>query len=210
MQNRKTRSKKGIVVCDIDGTLLNSPPGIASVIYTRDGETKYLTGEEFASWNEYQTHPERYDFSEFDDESRARRSIMDGEPIMPNIEFVRSLVVGMGYDMCVLSARHCEDAIRDSVGEWLENRFPDIACSYRPDLSFCVNTTGGKYLSETTSGRKCEKLAMIAEIYGDVVFIDDDENNIESASASLGNAVKCVKADKQCEPAINIVYNANR
>lgn len=201
--------KKGIIVCDIDGTLLNSPDGVASVLYTKDGVTKKLTGEEFAAWNEYEEHPERYDFSEFDDEEKAWKSIVEGKPINENVRFVYNLVTRKGYDFCVLSARHCEDTVRDAIGAWAERYMPGSSVSYRKDLSFCVNDSDRDYESPTTSGRKRDKLLHISSFYRNVIFIDDDQRNIDDAEAIGNPRIRCVKAKKFDKSALNIVYTVN-
>jgi len=178
---------KGIVICDIDDTIIKANSADIGIWKFKDGKKEKLSTEEFAKDPDKGKPDVEYDYSEFEDPKRIRNSIINGTPILDNLNIIDDYL-NQGYDCAFLTARGCEDVIKDVMKSFWKRRDEDgelhsLGRKFKKSLSYAVNDE--KYC-EIFDGlkdfeRKAEILKMISKLYDEVIFIDDDDKNIKAA-----------------------------
>ena len=179
---------KGIVVFDIDDTLLtadNSKIGIWKIV---NGNRTRLSTTELAADPDSVNPNVIYDYSEFRDKKKVYESIVNGKPIKKNINKLVKYYMS-GYDICFLTARGLEETVYKSLKIFLNNHNARVRLSKKN--CHAVNDETKAYKTITTPERKAEVLIGLKKTYKEVIFIDDDEKNLASAS-KIG--IKVLKA----------------
>jgi len=176
-----------ILLCDIDDTLLQSDVNDIGIIKHKDGKTSRLSTEEFAKDVDKGKPGIKYDISEFSDPVKVRKSILDGTPLLKNLKLVDNYL-DKGYDFCFLTARSCEDVIKEVMGSFMkwyseDGEIKELGDRYKKGLSYAISDE--KYC-EVFDGlghpeRKAKVIKMISDMYDEVVFMDDDVNNVRFA-----------------------------
>lgn len=176
-----------IVLFDIDDTILKSKVEDIGIWKFKDGEKERLSTEEFANDSDKGKPGITYDYWEFNDPDIVRRSIMNGTPLLSNLKIIDNYI-NKGYDCAFLTARGCEDVIKDAMMSFLkfrdkDGRLQDIKNNFKKSLSYAV---GDEKYCEVLDGlkdfeRKAKIIKMIADMYDNVVFIDDDDKNLKAA-----------------------------
>ena len=126
-----------------------------------------------------------FDLREFDDPEKVYRSIIDGTPIIRNLRMLDAYI-NSGYEMCFLTARSCEDVVKDALGTFLKIRttdgmLEDIGTRLNRAMSHAVNDRVKKYPGKNDAEKKANILRGLCSEYDRVVFVDDDKKNIEAA-----------------------------
>lgn len=195
-------NKKGIVVFDIDDTLLKSDPNTIKIYKTVPGEKEIAL-----STDEYAKDPDALDmnkrswfsYRDFRDEEKVYKSIIEGTPLIKNLK-IMDAYLNAGYDFSFLTARSCEDVIKNALSEFLKKiskemgLFKQIDTQFKKTLSHAINDYTKKYKGYTDSEKKANVLKSLCKQYDAVVFVDDDMKNIRSARELNLPNLKVVKA----------------
>jgi uncharacterized protein YciU (UPF0263 family) len=181
------KEKKGIIVADIDDTILRSRAEDIGIWKDYKGEKTRLTTEEFAKDPDKGKEGVEYDYWEFGDPEIVRNSIINGTPLLDNLHIIDDYL-NKDYHFCFLTARRCEDVITEVMTDFMKTRgkkgeLEDIGDKFEKGLSFAINDE--KY-AEVLGGltdfeRKAKILKIICGMYHDVIFIDDDAKNLRAA-----------------------------
>ena len=118
------RNVKGIIVFDIDDTLLQADDKLIKIYKRKPGEDEVtLTTSEFANDPDAEdsSHSDWYDLSDFGNPDKVYQSIVKGKPIIRNLRIMDSYL-DAGYEFCFLTARQCEDIIKDALYKFLKIR----------------------------------------------------------------------------------------
>lgn len=192
---------KGIVVFDIDDTLLMADDSLIKVYKKEPGK------EEVAlSTTEYAVDPDTedlskkdwFDYRDFKDPKKVYDSIVNGKPLIRNLR-IMDAYINAGYDFCFLTARGCEDAIKDALEKFLKvrktnKRLRKLGKSFNKALSYAVNDENKNYKGTTDADKKANILVELCGKYDIVVFVDDDKKNIRAAKALNMKNLKIIKA----------------
>jgi len=177
----------GIVVSDLDDTLISAKVEDIAIIKHKDGKTERLSTDEFAKDKDKGKEGVEYDFSEFDDPKRIRDSIINGTPLLRNLNIIDNYL-NKGYDFAFLTARGSEDIIKDVMSDFMKykdesghlnhlgdkfNKALSFACR---DEKYCEILDGLKDFE-----KKAKILKIISDMYSEVVFLDDDLRNLTAA-----------------------------
>lgn len=192
----KAPKGKGILILDIDDTLVKAH-GI--YIYKKDTNGKEVakfTPEQFAKEN---TKVERekgfsYDYRDFEDHNKLYTSIIKGEPLIKNLNILDAHLRA-GWDIGFLTARGVEDANKKAVMDWLKFRDKDGNLKPIPKnrVKYFIAINDPKRKAEVkrkmeTEGDFDVKGIFLKEIkkkYDRVKFVDDDLKNVISARKVL-------------------------
>lgn len=182
----KAPKGKGIIVFDIDDTIINAK-GLR--IRTKDGEKEY-TPTEFAALSEKEKDQE-FDFSDFRDANKLFASIIGGTPITKNLR-VLDKHIAAGWDVGFLTARGQEQANKKAIIQWLKvrNELNDELKPINPKkIKFFAAVNDPKRKEETkgmnTKEAKKHYLKTLTDQYDSVKFIDDDPSFLSAAKEVL-------------------------
>ena len=194
-------SIKGIIVFDIDDTILKVNPSVMSIYKKAPGEPEIkLTTDEFAKDPDAADETKRdwFDYRDFKDPNKVYTSIITGTPLIRNLKIMDDYIRA-GYDFCFLTARACEDMLKKAIGEFLKFRNKDGALQelgdiFKTTFSHAVNDTMKKYPGKTDAEKKANVLMKLCKKYDRVVFVDDDHKNVSAARNLKISNLKVVKA----------------
>lgn len=190
---------KGIIVFDIDDTLLKVDGSLMRVYKCKPGEPEIaLSTNEYAKDPDAENHREWFDYRDFKDEQKVYQSIITGSPMVKNLKILNAYV-NAGYDFCFLTARGCEKVIKDALDKFLsistrKGVMDNIGNAYKKALSHAVNDSYKKYKGENDCDKKANVLKELCKKYTNVVFVDDDKKNIYAARALHLKNLKIIKA----------------
>ena len=190
---------KGIIVFDIDDTLLKVDKRAIAIYKTKPGEAKKkLSTEDYAKDPDVVSHPEWFDISEFRNPTKVYNSIVSGTPILKNLKIMDSYIKA-GYDFCFLTARSCEDVVKDALSEFLKMKTSDgqlkeLGEIFDHAMSHAVNDATKYYKGNTDADKKANILTELCSKYDRVVFVDDDKKNVRAAKGLNLPNLKVIKA----------------
>ena len=180
-------SIKGLIVFDIDDTLLKVDSSMMSIYKTVDGKTIKLSTEDFAKDPDAADPSKRnlFDLKDFYDPVKVYNSIISGTPLISNLK-IMDAYIRAGYDFCFLTARGCEEIIKKALGDFLEFRDEDgklkeLGNIFKKTFSHAVNDEIKKYPGKTDAEKKANVLRTLCKQYDKVVFVDDDHKNVSAA-----------------------------
>jgi len=180
-------SVKGLIVFDIDDTLLKVDSSMMSIYKTVDGKTTKLSTEDFAKDPDAADPSKRnlFDLKDFYDPVKVYNSIISGTPLISNLK-IMDAYIRAGYDFCFLTARGCEEIIKKALGDFLEFRDEDgklkeLGNIFKKTFSHAVNDEIKKYPGKTDAEKKANVLRTLCKQYDKVVFVDDDHKNVSAA-----------------------------
>lgn len=199
---KKLNGKTGIIVFDIDDTLLKVQLG-SMYIYKHvpgtDKEIK-LSTEEFAKDPDAMDPNKRswFDYRDFRDEQNVYNSIVNGTPMIKNLK-IMDAYLNAGYDFCFLTARGCEDVVKRAIGDFVKRRneggaLEQLGKEYKKTLSHAVNDYTKNYQGKTDSDKKANVLKQLCKKYDIVVFVDDDIKNVRRARELNIKNLQVIKA----------------
>jgi hypothetical protein len=159
------RSEK-LAIFDLDDTLIISQAKI-QVIDPKSGRVlKSLTPEQF---NHYvHDHNHALSFTEFEDAEILRRSTFITEILEKLLNFYNS-----GVHVSIVTARSNTKLIRDF--------FLEKGIDIHPDLVFAVNDPRYNFKGNVAEKKKQAIHGLIENGYKDLVFFDDNEDNLRLA-----------------------------
>ena len=195
--------KTGIVVFDIDDTLIHADEDVMSIYKFINGDRKNkisLSTEEFAKDPDAKEHKDWFDFSDFQNPQKVVQSIIKGTPILKNLRILDAYL-NAGYEFCFLTARGCEDAVKYAIQNVIRYRdengvLNSIAPYFNKDVSAAINDTNKEYKGKTDAEKKSNVLREICSKFDYVVFVDDDYKNVAQAKELNLNNLTIIKALK--------------
>lgn len=191
----------GLIVFDIDDTILKVDPSLMKVYKKEPGKEEIaLTTEEFAKDPDADDIEKRkwFDYRDFRDPVKVYNSIISGTPLIKNLKIMDDYIKA-GYDFCFLTARGCEETIKKAIGNFLKFRDEDGALkelgdSFKKTFSHAVNDEIKKYPGKTDAEKKANVLINLCKEYDKVVFVDDDQKNVNAARGLNIKNLKVIKA----------------
>lgn len=183
-------NKKKIVVFDIDDTLLHADPSIIKIYKHHQGHTQVLSTDEYALVPD--EAKSEYDLSDFEDPIKVYDSIIKGTPLILNLKLMDTYI-NCGYEFAFLTARGCEDKVKEALLEMLRYRDSDgtlrrIHDVFNKDMSHAVGDSTILYDGDNICEKKSNILKELCSKYDRVVFVDDDIKNVNYAkSLNLDN-----------------------
>ena len=195
--------KTGIVVFDIDDTLIQADEDAMSIGKFVDGNRKHkisLSTREFAKDPDAKEHKDWFDFSDFQNPHKVVQSIINGTPLLKNLRILDAYL-NAGYEFCFLTARGCEDAVKYAIQNVIKYRdengvLNNIAPHFNKDVSAAINDSNKAYKGRTDAEKKSNVLREICSKFDYVVFVDDDNKNVAHAKELNLNNLTVIKAWK--------------
>ncbi len=199
--NKLPYGKTGIVVFDIDDTLIQADEDVMSIGKFVDGDRKHkisLSTEEFAKDPDVKDHKDWFDFSDFQNPQKVVQSIINGTPLLKNLRILDAYL-NAGYEFCFLTARGCEDAVKYAIQTVIKYRddkgvLNNIAPYFNKDVSAAINDSNKEYDGRTDAEKKSNVLKEICSKFDYVVFVDDDNKNVAQAKELNLNNLTVIKA----------------
>ena len=194
-------SVKGLIVFDIDDTILKVDSNIMSIYKKEPGKSEIkLTTDEFAKDPDAEDPSKRdwFDYRDFKDPIKVYNSIISGTPLIKNLKIMDDYV-NAGYDFCFLTARSCEDTVKKALSDFLLVRdengiLKELGDSFKKIISHAVNDEYKKYPGKTDAEKKANILIKLCKKYDKVVFVDDDRKNVNAARNLNIKNLKVIKA----------------
>lgn len=194
-------SVKGLIVFDIDDTILKVDPNMMSIYKKEPGKSEIkLTTDEFAKDPDAEDPSKRdwFDYRDFKDPVKVYNSIISGTPLIKNLKIMDDYV-NAGYDFCFLTARSCEDTVKKALSDFLLVRdenglLKELGDSFKKIISHAVNDEYKKYPGKTDAEKKTNILIKLCKKYDRVVFVDDDKKNVNAARELNIKNLKVIKA----------------
>lgn len=194
-------SVKGLIVFDIDDTILKVDSSMMSIYKKEPGKSEIkLSTEEFAKDHDAEDPSKRdwFDYRDFKDPVKVYNSIISGTPLIKNLKIMDDYV-NAGYDFCFLTARSCEDTVKKALSEFLLVRdengiLKELGDSFKKIMSHAVNDEYKKYPGKTDAEKKANILIKLCKEYDRVVFVDDDKKNVSAARELNIKNLKVIKA----------------
>ena len=195
-------NKKGIVVFDIDDTILKVQSSNMYIYKTIPGGKEIaLTTEMFAKDPDASDPSKKswFDYRDFDDPKKVYHSIITGIPIIKNLRIMYSYI-NAGYDFCFLTARGCEETIKKALDDFIRIRdrqtgaISKLGNVFKKTLSCAVNDTFKKYPGRNDAEKKANVLKSLCKQYDKVIFVDNDNKNIIAARKLQLDNLKVIKA----------------
>ena len=195
------KSITGLIVFDIDDTLLKSNPTIIGVYKKEPGKAEIrLSTEEFAKDPDAGDPSKKswFDYREFNDPVKVYNSIISGTPLIRNLRIMDDYIEA-GYEFCFLTARSCEETIKKALNDFLKVKNPDGALQelgdiFNKTLSHAINDSSKQYPGKTDAEKKANVLKKLCSKYDRVVFVDDDRKNVIAARELNLRNLKVIKA----------------
>lgn len=214
-EEKLPEGKTGILLLDIDDTLLKSDSSLLK-IYRKlptDKEEVPLTSAEYAKEHVTPETKKYYDYRDFRDPKKVYASIANGAPLLNNLKVVDAFYNG-GYDLGILTARGCADAVRKAIRAFLKVRDKDgnlVPVRIVPANIHCVNDDDYPYPGATDFEKKQNVLKKYAKEYNYdyVYFIDDDPKNINALKAlkkadpEIAKRLRSIDAKKNMAKPVN-------
>ena len=195
--------KTGIVVFDIDDTLIQADKDVVSIGKFINGDRKNkisISTEEFAKDPDAKSHKNWFDFSDFQNPQKVVQSIIKGTPILKNLRILDAYL-NAGYEFCFLTARGCEDAVKYAIQDVIKYRdengvLHNITPWFNKDVSAAINDSNKEYEGKTNAEKKSNVLREICSKFDYVVFVDDDNKNVAHAKELNLNNLTVIEACK--------------
>ena len=196
--------KTGIVVFDIDDTLIQADKDVVSIGKFVNGDRKNkisISTEEFAKDPDAKYHKNWFDFSDFQNPQKVVQSIIKGTPILKNLRILDAYL-NAGYEFCFLTARGCEDAVKYAIQDVIKYRdengvLNNIDPWFNKDVSAAINDRHKEYEGKTNAEKKSNVLREICSKFDYVVFVDDDNKNVAHAKELNLNNLTVIEACKK-------------
>lgn len=195
------KSVKGLIVFDIDDTILKVDPSLMRIYKKEPGKKEIpLTTEQFAKDKDAEDPNKKswFDYRDFNDPLKVYNSIISGTPLIKNLKIMDDYI-NAGYDFCFLTARACEETVKKAIKEFLLFRDEDGALKelgdiFKETFSHAINDSEKKYPGKSDAEKKAIVLQDICKNYDRVVFVDDDHKNVSAARNLNIPNLKVIKA----------------
>ena len=194
-------SVKGLIVFDIDDTILKVDSSLMSIYKKEPGKPEIkLTTDEFAKDKDAEDPDKKswFDYRDFRDPVKVYNSIISGTPLIKNLKIMDDYIQA-GYDFCFLTARSCEETVKKAIKDFLlfrdeDGALKELGDSFKETFSHAVNDNIKKYPGNTDAEKKAKILTKLCKEYDRVVFVDDDKKNVSAARNLNIKNLKVIKA----------------
>ncbi|MFW6226432.1 MAG: hypothetical protein ACOC3V_05695 [bacterium] len=170
-----------LLLLDIDDTIVKAK-GIHIYKKTENGEIA-LTPDEFAKENVNSENKHLYDLRDFRDAEKVSSSIKKGKPVIEVLNYMDDMIK-KGYRIGILTARGMEQVIKGTLQSWLmykkHGKLRDIGNKLKE--VFAVNDSVKKYKGANSFEKKANVMKDLSKRYDKIIFIDDDEKNIQAVN----------------------------
>ncbi len=181
-------SKTGLIIFDIDDTLVKADSSIMKIYKNEPGKPEIaLTTDEYAKDPDAGDPSKKswFDYRDFNDPLKVYDSIVKGTPLIKNLKIMDSYIK-KGYDFCFLTARGCEDVVKNALDSFLEFRDKDgvlkkLGNVFKKSLSHAINDEMKNYSGNSDPEKKAQVLKNLCDKYDKVIFVDDDKKNVDAA-----------------------------
>ena len=136
-------SVKGLIVFDIDDTILKVDPSKISIYKKEPGKQEVsLSTDEFAKDPDAGDPDKRdwFDYRDFRDPVKVYNSIISGTPLIKNLKIMDDYIQA-GYDFCFLTARSCEDTVKKAITDLLDTAIEESSVDEVAVIN-CNNVAG--------------------------------------------------------------------
>lgn len=195
-----SNGKTGIIVCDLDDTLLVAQDIKIYKFLNGEKDAIKLSPEEFAKDldKKNKTPGVRFSYEEFRNPEKVRNSIETGIPIIKNLKIMDSYL-NAGYKFALLTARGLEDVVAKSLDKFLMFRNPDkelipIKEKLKRELIFAINDETKVYEGGSDPEKKALILKKLSKEYDYVKFLDDDNSNLSAVRSMKDPKIKAIQA----------------
>jgi hypothetical protein len=184
-----------LLLLDIDDTILKAK-GVF-VYKNVNGIEVALSPEEFAKETVTPENKWMYDYRDFVDAEKMSRSIREATPILDVLRFMDHYI-SKGWLVGVLSARGVEDTVRDSLKGWLMYRKGSKLRNIGNKLKevFAVGDKIRGYKGENIPERKANVIVDLSQKYDSIIFVDNDQNNVDLVKSLNLRNVKAINTDE--------------
>lgn len=194
-------SISGLIVFDIDDTLLKSNPDTIGVYKKEPGKDEVrMTTDEFAKDPDAADPNKKswFDYREFRDPVKVYNSIISGTPLIRNLRIMDDYIEA-GYEFCFLTARACEETVKRALKDFLKVRkttgaLQDLGDIFNQTLSHAINDESKKYEGANDAEKKANILRKLCKKYDRVIFVDDDHKNVSAARNLNIKNLRVIKA----------------
>lgn len=213
--NKYGIKEKGLVVFDIDDTLVKANPNVIKIYKSVNGVEKAISTAQFATdpdkaamgknvrmYNKTEEAPKvgiAFSIREFRDPQKVYDSITKGTPILANLRFMDEYVQN-GWEVSFLTARGLQNTVTKALKSYLKvkkgGKLIPIGRAFNEAVSAAVNDEDIKYLGVDDGDKKGRVLKLLCSYYNYVIFVDDDQRNIDAAKALGLDNLKVVRAAK--------------
>ena len=177
----KDIKKNRIVIFDLDDTLVKTDAK-TKIIHSKTGKViKELTPEEFNRFRNKKGHIINYD--EFEDPEILRQGT-----IIKNVFSKLIYYYKKGIPVSILTARSSSDLVR--------NFFLENGIDIHPDLVIAVHDPQCPFTGTIAERKQKAIIHLINDGYTDLIFFDDDEDNLRLAKEMegyMGCRIKIIK-----------------
>lgn len=214
MEKNLKDKQTGILVLDIDDTLLKANPNVIKIYKSVDGKEQPLSTEQFATDLDkkamgknvrmYDKVPPAtgiaFSIREFRNPTKVYESITKGTPIVRNLRLMDDYL-NRGWDICFLTARGLQSTVEQALDKFLlhktkDGEFIKIGEQFKKALSAAVNDEDIKYAGIDDGDKKARILKKLSQKYTYVKFLDDDERNLKATKALGISNLQAIKAAK--------------
>lgn len=215
-EERDLGEKTGILVLDIDDTLIKANPNVIKCYKSVNGKEQALSTAQFATdpdkakmgknvrmYNKTEDAPKEgiaFSIREFRDPQKVYDSIVKGTPIIKNLKLMDDHL-RHGWDVAFLTARGLQETVTKALDDFLKTpdkngNFVPLGEKFKKALSAAVNDDDIKYAGIDDGDKKGRVLQQLSKKYDKVKFVDDDMRNIIAAKNLRIKNLKVVKAHK--------------
>lgn len=213
--NKKGFKEKGLVVFDIDDTLVRANSNVIKIYKSINGRETAISTAQFATDNDKaamgknvvmydktEDAPKKgiaFSIRDFRNPKKVYDSITKGTPILANLRLMDDYIQN-GWEVSFLTARGLQNTVTKALKSYLKTRkggkLVPVGTAFNEALSAAVNDEDIKYAGVDDGDKKGRVLKLLCSYYNYVVFVDDDMRNI-NAARSLGlKNLKVIKAAK--------------
>lgn len=162
-----------ILFLDIDDTLLI--PQNIYIYYQKDDKNIKYTPHEYSLINVSKEDKKYYNYVDFRDHYKIKKSIETSIPIEKTLEIV-NFFVSKDYELGILTARGQEDLIGEIIPIWLK-KYLNYDFILKRENIYAVNDKNIKYEGITDSQKKLNVLNKYKK-YDNIYYIDDNIHTI--------------------------------
>lgn len=177
---------KGIVVLDIDGTILQAHD--SNILIGKkypDGHTEYISSCDWEQDPDLDNPDIVWDYSQCEDIDAIKQSILNANPIIGNLKIMDEKILE-GWDVCFLTARSqkTEQVLYDALSQFLKvndgtGQLKPIGTALNREMCAAIGADNTPH--NQVPFLKCAVLKKICSLYDQVIFIDDDDCNLVQA-----------------------------
>ena len=213
--NKRGVTEKGLVVFDIDDTLVRANPNVIKIYKSVNGHETTLSTAQYATdkdkeamgknikmYNTTEEAPKEgiaFSIRDFRNPQKVFDSITKGTPILANLRLMDDYIQ-KGWEISFLTARGLQSTVTKALKSYLKTRkggkLVPVGKAFNDAVSAAVNDEDIKYIGVDDGDKKGRILKLLCTYYNYVIFVDDDMRNIAAAKALGLKNLKVIKAAK--------------